>query len=55
MITTTLTKEAELHEKNLLKKHKMYCSKCDKFVLGTLTDAGVYGYYRHCPIHGIIE
>ena len=55
MVTTTLTKEAEIHERNLKTKHRMYCPKCDKFVTGTLTDAGVYGYFRHCPIHGIIE
>jgi len=54
MVTTTLTQEAEIHERNLSIKHEIYCSKCNKFVIGTLTDAGVFGYYRHCPIHGII-
>lgn len=55
MVTTTLTKEAEIHMKNLSRKHRMYCPKCDNFVMGSLTDAGIYGYFRHCPIHGIIE
>jgi len=54
MVITTLTQEAELHEKNLLRKHELYCFKCNKFVMGTLTNAGVFGYYRHCPIHGIV-
>lgn len=43
------------HEKVLSKTHSIYCKKCDKFVIGKMTDAGILkGYNRICPIHGSV-
>jgi hypothetical protein len=42
------------HEKVLKNKHKIYCPKCEKFVIGTMTNAGIMGYNLICPIHGKI-
>ena len=43
------------HEKVLNNTHKMYCPKCNSFVIGKMTDGGILkGYNRICPTHGEI-